>query len=486
MKAILFCLLLIPVTLFAQPPLITFKAMDGKGKTVRIMEPVNGAHYIAGFTEHTLDENGAFSIPNHAKQPATYEFFFNREYRLYVRPGQAYTITLGKGDNALSIEAADKEGQLTLNRLSFPFYQKTGIQYYQTDTVFEHNKKRVQGDIVTKLAPFDSLLAQQKIDKGFYAYTSRLLKNYYASVLASTLMTPMMKTVYQKDSSAYDARKVESLHKNWEDILSMADVYDPRNRTVSTYFHYNMFYNQWYLSYFLPQSKGEARPAADFWDLGNYQLIQKEYKEPLKEYLTASWMYFVLQEHQFQPFLPDWYKDFNTRYPKSPYPQALLAEVEKVKQYQAKVQAGFTAGQHLIDNADSITTVEQLLSRFRDKTIYLDLWATWCGPCKEQFAYNESLKHFLNNKGIEVLYVSIDKDAADKHWKDMIKYYDLQGYHIRASKQLSADIYKVFGNKGTLSIPRYALLKDGRIVLPEAKAPGEKEQLYRQLEEYLN
>lgn len=486
MKSILFCLLFIPAALLAQSPLITFKVMDGKGKSVRVMEPVNGVHYLAGFVEHTLNEKGAFSIPNKTKQPAAYEFFFNREYRLYVRPGQSYTISLGQGDTALTIEATDKEGQLALNRLSFPFYQRTGTQYYQTDTVFEHNKKRALADIEQHLVPFTSLLAQQKIDKGFYAYTGRLLKNYYASVLASTLMNSMMKTVFKKDSSTYDARKVESLHQNWQDVLSIADVYDPGNRTVSTYFYYNLFYNQWYLNYFLPLSKGETRSSADFWDLGNYQLIQQQYKEPLKEYLTASWMYFVLMGNQFQPFLVDWYKDFNARYPKSPYPQALLAEVEKVKQYQAKIQAGFTASQHLIDNADSIATVEQLIAQFKSKTIYLDLWATWCGPCKEQFAYNDSLKHFLNSKNIEVLYISIDKDAADKQWKDMIKYYNLQGYHIRASKQLSADIYKVFGNKGQLSIPRYALLKDGKIVLPDAKAPGEKEQLYKQLEQYLN
>lgn len=486
MKSILFCLFLIPAALLAQSPLITFKVMDGKGKSVRVMEPVNGVHYIAGFVEHTLNEKGTLNFPNKAKQPAIYEFFFNREYRLYVRPGQSYIITLGQGDTALTIEAADKEGQLALNRLSFPFYQQTGTQYYQADTVFEHNKKRALEDITRNLAPFASLLEQQKIDKGLYAYAGRLLKNYYASVLASTLMMPMMKTVYKKDSSAYDAHKVESLQKNWQDVLSITDVYDPGNRTVSTYFYYNMFYNQWYLNYFLPLSKGETRSPADFWDLGNYQLIQQYYKEPLKEYLTASWMYFVLIGHQFQPFLVDWYKNFNTRYPKSFYPQALLAEVEKVKQYQAKIQAGFTASQHLIEQADSITTVEQLTGKFKGKTIYLDLWATWCGPCKEQFAYNDSLKHFLQGKGIEVLYVSIDKDAADKHWKDMIKFYNLQGYHIRASKQLSADIYKVFGNKGQLSIPRYALLKDGKIVLPNAKAPGEKDQLYKQLEQYLN
>lgn len=486
MRSFLFCLLLIPATLLAQQPLITFKVLDGKGKTVRVMQPLNGAHYMAGWTEHALNEKGELVIPNREKKPATYEFFYKREYRLYVRPGQQYTITLGSGDTSLVIAAADKEGQLLLNGLSFDFYQKTGMRYYKEDTVFDHNKRRVLVDIEQRLTPFANLLQQQKIDKGLYEYASKLVKNYYANVLASTLMTPMMKTVYKKDSSSYDAARVQTLYNNWQEIFSIADVYDPGAMAVSTYFYYNMFHNQWYLYYFLPNMKGESKPPADFWDLGNYQLIQKHYKEPLKEYLTATWMYFVMSEQQFQPFIVDWYKDFNARYPHSGYPKPLLAGVEKVKQYQEKIRAGFTASQHFIDSPDTISTVEQLTARFKGKTIYMDLWATWCGPCKEEFAYNDSLKHFLKNKKIEVLYVSIDKKAAESNWKHMIKYYKLDGYHIRVSATLLKDITKVFGdNQGTLAIPRYAIIKDGKIVLDAAKSPSAKQDLYKQLETYL-
>ena len=62
----------------------------------------------------------------------------------------------------------------------------------------------------------------------------------------------------------------------------------------------------------------------------------------------------------------------------------------------------------------------------------------------------------------------------------MIKYYDLRGYH--ASAQLTADIHKVFGSLTALSIPRYALMKGGRLVADHAKSPQDpalKDQLDR-------
>jgi hypothetical protein len=45
---------------------------------------------------------------------------------------------------------------------------------------------------------------------------------------------------------------------------------------------------------------------------------------------------------------------------------------------------------------------------------------------------------------MEVLYISLDRGDAEQKWKDMIKYYNLEGYHIKASEKLIRDIYSIF------------------------------------------
>ena len=83
-------------------------------------------------------------------------------------------------------------------------------------------------------------------------------------------------------------------------------------------------------------------------------------------------------------------------------------------------------------DTEDISTMEALLSRFAGKKVYIDVWATWCGPCKDEFAHEGVLHGLLEDKGYEMLYLSIDKDRDDSQWREMVAYYQLRGYHARA------------------------------------------------------
>ena len=53
------------------------------------------------------------------------------------------------------------------------------------------------------------------------------------------------------------------------------------------------------------------------------------------------------------------------------------------------------------------------LSAYRGKVVYVDFWASWCGPCKQSFPWMQTLKDTYDRQGLTVIAVNLDLDHAD-------------------------------------------------------------------------
>ena len=117
----------------------------------------------------------------------------------------------------------------------------------------------------------------------------------------------------------------------------------------------------------------------------------------------------------------------------------------------------------------------------------VDIWATWCMPCRQQFQYVEELhKLAAGYNNLKIVYITIDEPSAEKEWKELIDKFNLTGYHIFANQKLSQNIaLKVF-QKNAISIPHYLLLSPaGDIIDPDMPRLEDLNKIEQILNKYL-
>lgn len=116
------------------------------------------------------------------------------------------------------------------------------------------------------------------------------------------------------------------------------------------------------------------------------------------------------------------------------------------------------------------------LSAFKNKVIYLDFWATWCGPCIQNRPYLDSMIHlFKDNKDLVFLSISIDDDKDQ--WMAYLKKKNIYKYEYIVDRIDILDYHIV-------SIPRMILIdKAFKIISLNAMPPNDKrlEKLLLQL-----
>ena len=60
------------------------------------------------------------------------------------------------------------------------------------------------------------------------------------------------------------------------------------------------------------------------------------------------------------------------------------------------------------------------LDNFKGKYVYIDLWATWCAPCKREIPFLKEIEKQYHHKNIEFISISIDREDAYESWRKMV------------------------------------------------------------------
>ncbi|MBD8488523.1 TlpA family protein disulfide reductase [Echinicola sp. CAU 1574] len=115
------------------------------------------------------------------------------------------------------------------------------------------------------------------------------------------------------------------------------------------------------------------------------------------------------------------------------------------------------------------------LSDFKGKVVYLDTWATWCGPCRGEFPSAKVLKEeYKDNEDVVFMYASIDsnKDAWEKYLQNDPEF---KGVHVYVDGAWKSELCEDYMIK---AIPRYILFdKEGKIANAKAPRPSSGDEI---------
>nr|WP_197718661.1 TlpA disulfide reductase family protein [Pedobacter schmidteae] len=116
---------------------------------------------------------------------------------------------------------------------------------------------------------------------------------------------------------------------------------------------------------------------------------------------------------------------------------------------------------------------EVSLKSLRGKYVYIDVWATWCGPCKAEIPFLTKIEQAYHGKNIHFVSLSVDRMADKSKWTSYVKDHQLQGIQLLADKDFNSDFVKKYNIN---AIPRFILIDPaGKIVSGDAKRPSDPE-----------
>ena len=123
----------------------------------------------------------------------------------------------------------------------------------------------------------------------------------------------------------------------------------------------------------------------------------------------------------------------------------------KAQQYLERVK--YEVQQKRVPNKNKDgNNVQMPLSDPIGSVVYVDVWATWCGPCRAEMPFLHDLEAEYSDKNVTFIGVSVDEEKNRQVWLDMMEEKDMQGVQIFADgwSQITKD-YAING------IPRFML-----------------------------
>lgn len=284
------------------------------------------------------------------------------------------------------------------------------------------------------------------------------LRSYYSQLAAAEYKWLKVRLIADDcEHKKIDRRENAEL----KELLNNLDVNDPIN--------YKTNLSLWTL---LNKTKSEMKGSNEAYC---YELMELTKQKVTNPNLRKQMVEIIGQNYYTYGDGTGNYEEFTKRFKEFAGEHANIADgmyknFLEVKKAKEKTASGTPAPDITLDTPDGKQV--QLKDICKGKFTYIDVWATWCGPCKMEIPHMAKLvERFKGND--KVLFISISCDENVEAWKKMIEAdkpaWAQYNIHGKTNQQFSADW-------GITGIPRFIMIdKNGNIFAADATRPSNEE-----------
>jgi cytochrome c biogenesis protein CcmG, thiol:disulfide interchange protein DsbE len=159
-----------------------------------------------------------------------------------------------------------------------------------------------------------------------------------------------------------------------------------------------------------------------------------------------------------------------------------LAATHFLKDELTSVSVGSDAPGFAVKTVDA-TPVMRTLSDYRGEVLLLNIWATYCIPCRTEMPSIEALYKDLGPKGLKVVAVSVDQPGFEQQIRDFVKEYNLSFEILYDDTGAIQAIYRTSGVPETFVIGRSGKIHKKWIGEDDWNSPGNRTLLEQLLAE---
>lgn len=440
-------------------------------------EPVNGICLGYFHKQIEIDSSGYFEFKIITAKPVfTGLYYPENDCFLIVEPGETYNIEIDCNQNKVKIEGRNEKLIEIYQNLLMPMHPNIEYPKYR-DLSIPVIKFKVDSMYNQEHQIFVELYNKNEISNEVFKLVDFDRHLFYQSLLSSIFKLQYFEIILNNREA-----KTDSI----SNALNTAVTSVPVDSEIFLNSRWAYYYLESYLEskefeekeYYLDDRK-DAREK-DLYHTYRIGFSNKYLSGELHEFYNSAYILVATNQEKFEKELITLFEEFKTDFPESKYTPFIEPHINDVIDFHQKANLDFDEEVHFIDDYKNINSLDELLKSFKGQKVYIDIWATWCGYCKDEFKYSKEVKQMLDSKNISMLYISIDDDSRKQQWMDMIKYYDLKGYHVLANNKLDANLDSILNRSG---VPHYVLIdENGKLIKNDAPYPSQMKELKELIE----
>ena len=445
-----------------------------------------------GYLPLILDKNKHISHTFSFTQPQFIKLYCSSDtadskhftYNIFIMPGDHISIKADFKQQSYGITVSgrgSKNNQPTISSLADIDLKKFYGDTLPNRIIAAINKKQVTdkralNNYIRKYKPSEAFVKASRINleyfpyEAYYTFKEELKYNIgqaYTRNIAS----------WQKIQDSLSSRvllnnEAALVSFNYTELIGDFLLREKERLWQVRYKEPETFFKQWY--------NADVAEGTKLYDDDPENLLQEKI---IKKYFTgrcAGYLYAVLLHGAIDVNDPKnvvaIFNRFKQKYPAASWFKPEIDTIIKREQRTLNGKMVFVAG-----NGTNLNTIEDVVALTKGKTVLLDMWGTWCGPCRQEMENNSpAIRAYFKDKGLDYLFIANRDLKSEDNWKKLIGYFDLEGTHILANASLTKDIMTKVKGPG---FPTYVIIKkDGTYELSKAGYPMNRAVLIKQLE----